>query len=124
MPTVTDTFPALKPHERLGHGFSSYALLDLPSTTLAVIYTTLMLKAVGPLHKNSVTFLWPVNDDLGYKTAGVFSIRHKCGSSTLDNKGTQLRPGSKSIIGTSRCFIRWNWPWLSPALTWVTACSF
>jgi hypothetical protein len=47
------------------------------------------------------SFLCPIKDNLGLKTASIYSIPCNCGRIYIEQTGVPLRPGSKSTISTS-----------------------
>jgi hypothetical protein len=58
------------------------------------------------------SFLWPIKDELGLKTAGAYIIS-KCGKVYMGKLGVSLRPGSRNKTSTSHFIILRNHPWVS-----------
>jgi hypothetical protein len=69
------------------------------------------------------SFLWPIKDDLGMKTARAYSIPVNVVRSALFKPGIPLRPESRSTTSASGCIILTNQLWPSTAYTWVTVSS-
>jgi hypothetical protein len=54
------------------------------------------------LHQRKIpSFIWPVKDDLGLRTPGVYNLPANVVKSTLGRPAILLRPGSRSTSSTS-----------------------
>jgi hypothetical protein len=100
----------------------SVAFLPYVSTTFNCISKLLSrhVKSVGLPPKKIPSFLWPVKDDLGLTTPGIYSMPCECGQVYIGQTGRFIETRSRSTSATSVWSIQTNQPWPNTASTWAT----
>jgi hypothetical protein len=56
------------------------------------------IKSVGLPPKKIPSFLWPVKDDIGLKTTGVYSVPCKCGQVYISQTSCSIKTRVKELI--------------------------